>query len=508
VEGVPCPPRCFPTVLGLALSSDGGTLYVGGSFAFVDGVPRNSAAAVTTGSGDLLPWNPDVFTGGAEPSLNVLYEVEYLYPRVYFCGDFYGINTPGRRITPNIVAVNTTTGAHDPSFVTSTDGAVNDCHVWSALNRLFYGGHFDYVGGPDAEVKPPPPTAVYRQHMAASALSTGAVDAWDPRVNSVAGVYAVDTDAAGTRVGIGGHFTLINFEAQQGFAQFPVLADTTQPSKPGKPSGVSDTSTTIDLTWQASSDPPNNNLTYLVFRDGVQVGTAESTATPPATVSFTDSGLAPSSSHVYRVQASDGTNLSLLSDQSDPITTQPAPVTIFSEAFDNGLQAWTSVTNLTIDTTQGGLAAPSARAQVSGAKAFARRALGSTFPTVCLSASVRLAPGSSGSVALLKLRTAANGPIGRVFSSPTGLLSIRSDVSGQQLATGVAMAIDAWNTVELCGTIGAAGAWNLYLNGSQIVDDWVTNNGTTPIGLIQIGDDTVKTFTMNIDDVIARTAAG
>lgn len=60
----PCPPRCYPTVLGLALAPDGQTVYLGGSFAFVDGLSCNSVAAVRASDGVLLPWDPNVYQSG------------------------------------------------------------------------------------------------------------------------------------------------------------------------------------------------------------------------------------------------------------------------------------------------------------------------------------------------------------------------------------------------------------------------------------------------------------
>ena len=44
----------------MAVSPDGTTVYVGGSFTTVDGKPRNHIAAFSTTTGALLSWNPDV----------------------------------------------------------------------------------------------------------------------------------------------------------------------------------------------------------------------------------------------------------------------------------------------------------------------------------------------------------------------------------------------------------------------------------------------------------------
>ena len=101
---------------------------------------------------------------------------------------------------------------------------------------------------------------------------------------------------------------------------------------------------------------------------------------------------------------------------------------------------------------------------------------------------------------LLRLRTAANGPIARVYLSSTGILSVRSDVSGAQKSSGVALGT-GWHGIQLCGTVGASGSWDLYRDGIKIVTGWVANTGTTPVGRVEIGDDGAKTFTINFDDV-------
>ena len=95
--------------------------------------------------------------------------------------------------------------------------------------------------------------------------------------------------------------------------------------------------------------------------------------------------------------------------------------------------------------------APSARAQVVNQSAFANKTLAQTYPQVCMSVNVNLASGNN--VDLLRLRTAANGPIIKAFVSSTNTLTLRSDVSGTQLNSGVALG-SGWHTVELCGTVG------------------------------------------------------
>ncbi len=73
--------------------------------------------------------------------------------------------------------------------------------------------------------------------------------------------------------------------------------DTTAPTAPGALSASGTTSSSTNLSWTASTD--NVGVTgYLVFRNGVQVGTATGTG-------YTDTGLAASTPYTYTVRARD-----------------------------------------------------------------------------------------------------------------------------------------------------------------------------------------------------------
>jgi hypothetical protein len=180
-------------------------------------------------------------------------------------------------------------------------------------------------------------------------------------------------------------------------------------------------------------------------------------------------------------------------------TEDPAPPpAIFSDDFSSGtFSNWTSTTRLTIATGTGSPSAPSARAQVSNQSAFAVRNLSQTLAQGCFSVNVNLASGTN--IDLFRLRTTANGPIVRVYAGTGGILTVRSDFSGAQLNSGVAIG-SGWHAVELCGTVGSSSTWDLYRDGVKIVNAWPANTGTTPIGLLQIGDNAAKTFTANFDN--------
>jgi chitodextrinase len=279
--------------------------------------------------------------------------------------------------------------------------------------------------------------------------------------------------------------------------------DTTPPTTPGQPTGTSTTAGQIDLTWSASTDqsPP---ITYRVYRDGDTTPIGQTTGT-----TFSDTGLVAGSIHTYTVAAVDAvTNVSQLSPSSNPITVFSPPTFIFADDFSSGNFAnWSGVTRLTIDAAHGSNVAPSARAQVSGQSAWAFRTLGATYASACMSVNVNVSSFGGSTLDLFRLRTASDGPISRALVNASGVLVFRSDVSGIQQSSGVALG-NGWHNVELCGTVGSAGTWDLYRDGVRILNGWVANTGTTSIGRIQIGDTAAKTFTANWDDVRLDLVAG
>jgi hypothetical protein len=278
--------------------------------------------------------------------------------------------------------------------------------------------------------------------------------------------------------------------------------DTEPPTVPGKPVGTSAVAGEIALSWAASTDDRATTIAYGVYRDGGEspIGSVDSSSS--TTVGYTDRGLAPGTVHTYRVVASDGVNASAPSPTSDPITVRAGDDALFRDGFDAGLGSWTNVTNLTLDSAAFGAAAPSVRASVTGARAFARRALGATTDSMCLSAAVNVSSQGANPVALLKMLTAGNVSIGRVFVNQSRMLMVRADIPGTVFSTGRTLPA-GWSTLRLCGATGTTGSWTLSLDGAQL-GSWSANNGSTPIGRVQIGDDTAKTVTFNIDDVVAE----
>jgi hypothetical protein len=91
--------------------------------------------------------------------------------------------------------------------------------------------------------------------------------------------------------------------------------DTTPPSVPTGLAGTATSGTSVALTWNASTDNVGV-ASYTVFRNGSSIGT-------PTTTSFTDTGVSPSTTYTYTVNAKDSAGNT--SAQSAPVSvTTPA----------------------------------------------------------------------------------------------------------------------------------------------------------------------------------------
>jgi hypothetical protein len=189
-------------------------------------------------------------------------------------------------------------------------------------------------------------------------------------------------------------------------------------------------------------------------------------------------------------------------------TSPPPPPNFFSDSFDSGSFAnWDTWTGLTIDNSTGATAPPSAHGSVVGQSAFARVNLSAAQSTVCMSEAVNVADQDGNAIDLFRLRTSTGGPIVRLFLSATGVIVARSDFASVQFSSGQTLNA-GWNTLEMCGTVGSSSSWDVYRNGTKIINGWTVSSGTTPVGRIEIGDTAAKTWTANYDDVVLDDHVG
>jgi hypothetical protein len=337
-------PKASGPVRGLAVS--GGTVYVTGSFNFVNGnVARKNMAAFTT-SGDLLPWAPTadltvyrvavapgggkVFVGGYFTNLNGVARrgtgaldpttgttlpwasANVLPPHSGSCtSDIKDIRVDNSNVY--FAAEGTGGGCFDGTFAArQSDGAL----VWKntclgATQSIEIIGSFLYKGSHAHDCSsvgsfPQVPTGGAR-HLLVEKLSDGSLGPWYPNTSgNPLGPRAFATD--GTQLFVGGDFGTVNNKAQQGLTRFGGPPDLAKPRQPKVPTAVSTTAGQVRLSWQATTDDDDETLVYRVYRDGAATPVFTSAPTRSTfwilpTLSFTDTGLAPGSTHTYKVDA-------------------------------------------------------------------------------------------------------------------------------------------------------------------------------------------------------------
>ncbi len=218
----------FPSltrVRAVAVSLDGASIYLGGVFSLVNGQTHQSVVKVdaVTGAPD-GSWDPDMMKK-INKNTSQVYVIVPTADKIFLCGDFYSL---GGLASSNLAAVDPGNGHLNTTWWNETDGAVNVCAV--SGTRLYVGGHFDWVGGKNADIAHPNPgqplTGVIRHHLASFSLAPvgapvgGETTLWQPDANTPTGVYAL-TIVPGY-VLTGGDFTKTgHYLPQQGYAQFP-----------------------------------------------------------------------------------------------------------------------------------------------------------------------------------------------------------------------------------------------------------------------------------------------
>jgi hypothetical protein len=144
----------FSTVNTLALS--GTTLYIGGYINQVNLTDRFGIAAVTVNTGALLSWNPNLNSDVTAVAVN---------GNTVFTGGYFTIAKP--QTTGNAIIFNETTGEIWPYTIELNSGG--EIYTMAIQSNIVYiGGSFSTVNGSS------------RKNLAAFNLSTGALLSWAP----------------------------------------------------------------------------------------------------------------------------------------------------------------------------------------------------------------------------------------------------------------------------------------------------------------------------------------
>jgi PKD repeat protein len=323
-------PEADDMVNALIMSPDGTRLIAGGAFKTVGGQTAYGMASIDANTGALLPWAAStsirdaganaaitslstdgtsifgsgyVFGGGgnlegafsADPSTGNLNWIEdchgdtystfpigttlYTVSHAHYCGPVGGFPQ-----------TDPWTGRHGNAFTTYPTGT---------LGHNAFTSYTDWFGNPS------PSVVTWWPDMTTGTYTGQDQAAWNVSGNSQ---YLV----------MGGEFPTINGVAQQGLVRFavkPIAPEKQAPQVAGSkfmPTLTSLSTGSVHVAWQANWDRDDKTLTYKVSRDGqsgtpIYSVTADSTFWNRPYLGFTDTGLAPGSTHTYRLFAYDPT---------------------------------------------------------------------------------------------------------------------------------------------------------------------------------------------------------
>ncbi|MGI8760338.1 MAG: PKD domain-containing protein [Jatrophihabitantaceae bacterium] len=333
-------------VTALVVTPDQTEVVIGGRFSTLSGTNTWGLGAVTTASGAVVPYAAnsriqDYSTYNGKNAYGA--GIESLVTdgsQVYGSGFSYGAgNFEG-------------TFGLDPD--TGTINFVNDCHgdtysVFPAGQVLYSVSHAhdcSAVGAfPDTNPR------IWHHALAQTTYGTGTntgPDSYGWNYNGVPdstllqwyptlaiGSYTHQYQAAWAVTGnsnylaLAGEFPTVNGGAQQGIVRFAVRSLAPNKTGPTPTSAITpraeiNTEQQVQVNWTATWDEDNANLTYNVLRDGaptpVYSVTRSSNFWQLPSLSVIDQGLAPGSTHTYRVQVLDPLGNKIGSGTSNSIT--------------------------------------------------------------------------------------------------------------------------------------------------------------------------------------------
>jgi len=302
-------PRVDGGVRAMTMTPDGSRVIVGGGFSTANGTARRAIASLDAGTGALRRWD-------GEP--------------IPACAQISALITDGSTIYG--AAEGTGGGCFDGSFAADPmtgverwrDLCLGATQSLAVINGVVYkGSHAHqcrYVEGGFPDVKATRKGSSW--HLLAMNASNGALRSWVPNTNGQPlGPRVMATD--GRQLFLGGDFTTVNRQPQQGFARFSAGPDRTVPTRPEPPVASSVRSGKVTVTWRASTDIDDGTIAYRLYRDSASAPIAQVNAfsrpwTRPI-LSYDDT-VAAGSTHTYRVEAVANGNSSGRSDPSARVT--------------------------------------------------------------------------------------------------------------------------------------------------------------------------------------------
>ena len=282
-----------------------------------------------------------------------------------------------------------------------------------------------------------------------------------------------------------------------GSVQCKGSSDTIAPTAPTNLTATAQSRTQIGLSWTASTD--NVGVTgYEIWRDGSLL-----TTIAPATT-YSDTTVAPSSTHTYAVRAVDAAgNKSAFSNSAT--ATALANGLLFTDGFESGdFSNWTSVSGLVAQQQQVLSGSWAARGTTAGTPAYALKQLTVQRSELYYQSRFKVISQAANSIYLQRFKTGTAGLMVTTFISSTGKVGLRNDQASTTVTSTTTATTGTWHTIETHLLVnGASSVVEVWLDGNKI--DALTSTlslGTTPIGQLILGDQSSnRTYDVVYDDV-------
>ena len=293
--------------LSIEMAPDGSRLLVGGGFQTVNGELTGGMVSLDPVSGDLEQWDANLTQPTNTNCSGRITDIVTQGDMAYVTGEG---DPPGCFEGTYAARI----GDGQLEWVSSCLGAslgltIMDDVLYKASHQhdcAFTPGDArgGYVGGTARD------TFIWYR-LVAQNLDDGSFQHWAPNTNAVTGSNPVGPQVIsndGNQVFVGGDFTRVNGQLQQGIARFGRTSNAA-PLRPEAPTVLSTGVGQATITWPAVYDPDDGTLTYNLYRGSnlISSQTVESYPWSRPTMRYDDSGRPPGSTASYYLRVTDGT---------------------------------------------------------------------------------------------------------------------------------------------------------------------------------------------------------
>jgi hypothetical protein len=282
------------------------------------------------------------------------------------------------------------------------------------------------------------------------------------------------------------------------------------PTTPSNVTAIPTSPTSVQVTWNASTEPGGMIALYQITRNGTPLASVAGSAT-----SYLDADAQPGTAYTYAVTAVDQSGTASQPGASNTVTTP-----VLATGFEAGtLTGWNPVVGqVAVQTGIVHTGSDAVQLSSTGGQTFALQNLPGTSSTLYAQGWINVASQAT-AMTLFGLRTQATSAspayqVAQVYLSSSGTIKILNNVTKSSYLGNVSVAPGGWHEVTF--TVNeTAGTMQVWLDGTVVQFGTPTgwnsvvagqNLGTVPMSNFQLGDDsTSRIYSWYADDVIVST---